>query len=170
VVVEGVGLSDLVIYKCFVCGRAFTKVQSLRAHLKVHRGHNFVRTSIWVDRDDWEKFKEICEKHNTTTCHLLRHLLKAVIKGEELGVVKISAPNPVIINIYNYSGGPPRSRYELPATSFVHEVSLECEVCGAAATALHVKRDWFGYTTVAVCEDHHREAERSFYGDCWIPL
>jgi len=49
-------------------------------------------------------------------------------------------------------------------------VSLECEVCGAAATALHVKRDWFGYVTVAVCEEHHAEAERSFYGDCWIPL
>jgi len=160
------------LFQCVVCGAAYASKQSLRAHMKVHKGE-YVRTTIYAKRGLWKKFDEVCRKHKTTTCRVLQALIEAAIKGEELGAVdlsKIAAPNPVIINIHEYFGGPPRSRYELPAASFVHEVSLECEVCGAAATALHVKRDWFGYVTMAVCEAHHAEAERSFYGDCWIPL
>jgi len=160
------------LFQCVVCGAAFAGKQSLRAHMKVHKGE-YVRTTIYAKRGLWKKFNEVCRKHKTTTCRVLQALIEATIKGEELGAVdlsKIAAPNPVIININQTFLGKPRSAWKVPVFSVTHETELQCEICGLPAMALHVKRDWFGYATVAVCDEHHREAERSFYGDCWIPL
>jgi len=119
-----------VLWKCIVCGRAFAKKQSLRAHMKKHKGEGLQRTSIWVNKEKWERFKQLCRKHNTTTCHLLDALIDAAIKGEEHGVVNIAGPNPVIINLTHVFLGRPRSTWKA-------EVPVEippgphCPVCGA---------------------------------------
>jgi len=160
------------LFQCVICGAAYVSKQSLRAHMKVHKGE-YLRTNIIVKRSLWNRFNEVCRKHKTTTCHVLQALIEAAIKGEELGAVdlsKIAAPNPVIININQTFLGKPRSVYKVPVFERVHEFSLECEVCGEPAYALHSKRVCGGWAHVAVCEDHHREAERSFHGDAWIPL
>jgi len=159
-----------VLYKCIVCGKAWSNKYSLRAHMKIHKGEGYRRTSIHVRTDLWEKFKELCKKHNTTTCHFLMALIEAAIKGEEVGVIRVGAPNPAIINIHQYFLGKPRSAWKVPVAEYTHEVELPCEVCGGPAFALHSKRLEAGWTHIAVCERHHREAERSFYGDAWIPL
>jgi len=160
------------LFQCVICGAAFAGKQSLRAHMKVHKGE-YVRTTIYAKRGLWKKFDEVCRKHKTTTCRVLQALIEAAIKGEELGAVnlsKIAAPNPVIININQTFLGKPRSAYKTLLSEVIHETSLECEVCGEPAHALHSKRLPWGWAHITVCEDHHREAERSFYGDCWIPL
>jgi len=159
-----------VLYKCIVCGKAWRSKHSLRAHMKIHKGEGYMRTSIHVLKDDWLKFKELCRKHNTTVCHLLKDLIKAVLKGEETGIVKISPPNPVIININQTFLGKPRSMYKTLLSEVIHETELPCVICGATAVALHGKQVLDDWTYVAVCEAHHREAERSFYSDAWIPL
>jgi len=172
--------------KCVICGRDFVNVQALRAHMKAHRKTKYKPVSVLVDVEKWKKFVEFCKAHDLTTCTMIDAYLTAItsIQPGIEAVFKVTTEgvssetkvgtNPITINftqhLHQTFGGPPRSRLKYPAFERVHEFSLECEVCGAAATALHVKRDWFGYTTVAVCEAHHREAERSFYGDAWIPL
>lgn len=123
-------LSDVTLYECIICGRAFTKVQSLRAHMKVHKGHDYVRTSIWVKGGQWEKFEALCKKHHTTTCHLLSTLVDAALKGEETGMVHIGAPNPVIINVSHTFLGSPRSAWKVPVSGFEEHVP-HCPSCGS---------------------------------------
>jgi len=160
------------LFQCIICGKAYASKQSLRAHMKVHKGE-YVRTTIYTKRGLWKRFDEVCRKHKTTTCHVLQALIEAAIKGEELGAVdlsKIAAPNPVIINVNQTFLGKPRSVYKTLLSEVIHETELPGVICGAVAIALHGKQVLNDWTYVAVCEDHHREAERSFYGDCWIPL
>jgi len=160
------------LFQCVICGAAYVSKQSLRAHMKVHKGE-YLRTNIIVKRSLWNRFNEVCRKHKTTTCHVLQALIEAAIKGEELGAVdlsKIAAPNPVIININQTFLGKPRSMYKTLLSEVIHETELPCVICGATAVALHGKQVLDDWTYVAVCEAHHREAERSFYSDAWIPL
>jgi len=160
------------LFQCVVCGAAYASKQSLRAHMKVHKGE-YVRTTIYAKRGLWKRFDEVCRKHKTTTCHVLQALIEAAIKGEELGAVdlsKLAAPNPVIIQVNQTFLGKPRSALKVPVAEYTHEVELPCEVCGGPAFALHSKRLEGGWTHIAVCEQHHREALRSWYGDAWIPL
>jgi len=160
------------LFQCVICGAAYAGKQSLRAHMKVHKGE-YVRTTIYAKRGLWKRFDEVCRRHKTTSCHVLQALIEAVVKAEEVGAVdlsKLAAPNPVIINISQTFLGKPRSAVKTLIAERVHEAELECEVCGAAAYALHSKRLEAGWAHVAVCEQHHWEALRSFYGDAWIPL
>jgi len=160
------------LFQCIICGAAYSSKQALRGHMKVHKGE-YLRTNIFVKRGLWKRFGEVCRKHKTTTCHVLQVLIEAVVKSEEVGAVdlsKLTTPNPIIINVNQTFLGKPRSALKVPVAEYTHEVELPCEVCGRPAAALHSKRLEAGWIHVAVCERHHREALRSFYGDAWIPL
>jgi len=172
--------------KCVICGRDFVNVQALRAHMKAHREVKYKPVSILVDVEKWKKFVEFCKAHGLTTCTMIDAYLSAItsIQPGIEAVLKVTTEgvssetkigtNPITINftqhLYQTFGGPPRSRLKYPAFERVHETELPCVICGATAVALHGKQVLDDWTYVAVCEAHHREAERSFYGDAWIPL
>lgn len=107
---------DVVVYKCVVCGRAFVKKAALRGHLRVHGDLVWENFTVRIPKDLASKFKEVCQKHNTTTCQLISSLVKAVIAGDERGVdvVNIGSPNPVIINVHETFLGKPRSAWKTP--------------------------------------------------------
>lgn len=102
------------LYKCIVCGKAWSSSQSLRAHVKVHRREGYARTGIVVKSELWDWFKRYCEEHNTTTCHLFNALLEMARKGTEGGVITLGAQNPVILQLNQTFLGRPRSGYKVP--------------------------------------------------------
>lgn len=120
-----------VLYTCLVCGKSYSKVQSLRAHFKAHKNSGFSRTSIWVEDRLWDEFKGVCKKHKTTTCHLLSTLIKATIKGEETGTIKIGSSNPVVVQVNEIFLGKPRSKFKVP---------LEVGVLGRIPMCSHMYR------------------------------
>jgi len=83
------------------------------AHMRKHKGA-FMQLNVRLPRELVGEFKDLCRKHNTTTCHVLMTLIKAWLKGEELGMVSLSSPNPVIINVHETFLGKPRSAWKTP--------------------------------------------------------
>jgi len=120
----------LIVYKCMICGKAWPKVQSLRAHMKSHKGEGLKRTSIWIYGANWDKFKALAEKHNTTTCHLLDALITAALKGEETGTVSIAGANPLIINLTHVFLGRPRSTWKVDVGDQIPP-GPHCLTCGS---------------------------------------
>jgi hypothetical protein len=96
-----------------ICGKAWNNKQSLYAHCKVHKKGELARTTIKMEAEQLEKLKEICKKHNTTTCHLFKALGEAVIAGDKQGIINIASPNPCIINVSHNFFGKPRSAYKI---------------------------------------------------------
>jgi len=105
-----------VLFKCMVCGDAFGSRQALRGHMNAHRGEDIRTTHIVVKGEKWDKFKEFCRSHNTTTCHMIDALISLALKAKETGIVDITGPNPVIFNFSQVFLGKPRSggKVELP--------------------------------------------------------
>lgn len=106
----------LVVFKCVVCGAAFTKRQSLAAHMRVHRDVEWASLHVRLPRAKVERFKRFCEKHNTTTCHVISVLLDAVDEGDKRGVIKLSGPNPFIITVQEFYSARPKApgKYAFP--------------------------------------------------------
>jgi len=117
------------VYKCIICGKAWNNIQSLRAHMKVHRKEGYVRTGVVVKKELWAWFKAYCKEHNTTTCHLFNALLEMAKKGTEEGVMTLGAPNPVVINMSQVFLGKPRSRYKVDVSELTVDKNV-CHVCG----------------------------------------
>lgn len=136
------------LYQCVVCGKAWTSKQSLRAHLKVHKGE-YMRTSFQADREAWKRFEEICKDHKTTTCHVLNTLIKGINEGAKDGNIslpKILSPNPVVININDYFLAGPRSRYKIPVDpSRIHHgvQPVHCPSCGSKKVGVRRTSDGF---------------------------
>jgi len=105
------------LFACMVCGRGWASKQSLRAHMKVHKGEDIRSTHIVVKGQVWDRFVDLCRRHHTTTCHLLDVLMRAALKGDETGMIDVGAPNPAVIQIHEYFMGRPRSPFkvEVPA-------------------------------------------------------
>jgi hypothetical protein len=53
----------------------------------------------------------MCEKHGTTTCSVLRGLIKVTVAGEKQGIVTIPSQNPITIQLNHIVLGAPRGRY-----------------------------------------------------------
>jgi len=134
-----------VLYKCVVpeCGKAYGKLQSLRAHMKVHRRQGYFKTSFVVFRDDWERFNEVCKAHNTTTCQLLGALIRAAVKGEEMGVIDVGSSNPAIVQVHQYFMGKPRSGLKFPVPGeALGSLRGRCPECGSYD--IYEQKDPFG--------------------------
>lgn len=153
-----------VLYKCIVCGKAWSKAQSLRAHMKVHRGEGYVGTSIVVKKDLWTWFKSYCNDHNTTTCHLFNALLEMARKGTDEGVIVLGAPNPIQVIINETFLGKPRSGWKVPVPPGLvsqFPAAQPCHLCGSPAQF----RAWFKPATArwrprfmcAGCLDKNRD-------------
>jgi len=122
------------LWKCLVCGRAWASKQSLRAHMRVHKGEGYRHTSILVRSEEYARFEAMCTRHNTTTCHLLGVLIRAALKGDETGMIDIGAPNPAVINVHEYFLGKPRSGWKapVPVTPVTSVGPGRCPECGSS--------------------------------------
>jgi len=100
-----------ILYKCLFCDFASTKRAALAGHMQRHKGKTAV-LAVRIDRELRDKFTDLCHRHNTTTCQLLTGLIKATLKGEEVGTVDLRSINPMIINVNEYFLGKPRSGYK----------------------------------------------------------
>lgn len=105
------------LYSCIVCGAAYSKQQSLAAHMRVHKDVEFEDFHVRIVKDVKDDFMALCKKHKTTSCHLIYALMKMAVQGEKMGVVDLGAKNPLIIQmISNFQGAPRgRNKYQLPA-------------------------------------------------------
>ena len=123
------------LYQCVVCPKAYSSKQSLRAHMKVHKGE-YLRTTIYAPRDLWPRFDAICKAHKTTTCHLLKVLVKAVVDAGDTGVIdlaKLGSPNPLIINVNEYFLGKPRSAWKQQLDiDALARLQRRCPECGSS--------------------------------------
>jgi len=99
-------------YVCVVCGRMFSSKKGLQGHMKAHRGE-YMTTHIVVNKREWELFKEVCRRHKTTTCAVIREFVRKVILNERLGL-DIYSFQPIVINLNSFYLGKPRSVYEVP--------------------------------------------------------
>jgi hypothetical protein len=97
-----------VVYKCVLCSKAFNNVQSLRAHMKVHRDVEFEHFHVRLPRAKVEEFKEFCRRHNTTTCHMILAMIDAYIEGDKRGLIQIGSPNPAIVHLHQFFAARPR--------------------------------------------------------------
>lgn len=117
------------LFECIVCNKAWSSKQSLRAHMKVHKGEGYKRTNIFVQSAPWTEFEAFCKQHKTTTCKLLAVLIQATLKGKELGVIDLGSSNPVVINVQNVSLGAPRGRYSHVNVAGLTQAELIPVVC-----------------------------------------
>ena len=123
------------LFQCIICPAAYAKKQSLRAHMKVHKGE-YMRTSIQADKEVWKQFDELCKDHKTTTCHVINVLLKGIVAGAAAGNIdlpKILSPNPVVINMTHIFLGKPRSKYKIDVSG-IAAAQHGCRVCGSQVT------------------------------------
>lgn len=142
------------MYKCIVCGREFLKGQSLRAHLKAHRGQ-MAEFSVKIPKGLRDDFKELCRAHGVTTCHVVVGLISAAVEGFRRGVVfewdprtesarLKSGSNPLVVNFNQNFLGKPRSAWKTPLSPAYAGRALgslpmmtatdeerKCVVCGA---------------------------------------
>ena len=120
------------LYQCIVCGVAWDNKQSLRAHMRKHRGE-YVKTTFYAVKDEWEHFQEICHKHKTTDCHVLMALVRAVNEGEKAGSIDLArfqGPNPLVINVSHVFLGKPRSKYKIEVSD-LPVLGKACHICGS---------------------------------------
>lgn len=139
-------MSEVVLYKCVVCGQAYTKVQSLRAHLKRHRDLEWVNLTIRVPKAMAERFKAACKSHNTTTCLVISSIIEAVLKGQDMGVVDLArlvGPNPLVVTMHEYFMGRPRGHYRVPVSGELFPSPRgRCPECGSSD--VYEQKDPFG--------------------------
>jgi hypothetical protein len=111
--------SKVVVYQCIVCGRSFTKKESLMAHMRVHKDADLVVFNVKLPRELVVAFKDLCERHHTTTCHLVATFMRAALAGDKTGLVNIGAANPLIVTVQSFFGAKPRGhgKYDVAAAT-----------------------------------------------------
>jgi len=128
----------------------------LAGHMRVHSDIEWGFLHVRLPKAKLERFKEICRKHNTTTCHVISALLDAVDQGEQLGVVKLTGPNPFIVQIHEFYAARPKApgkyafplefkpagQFEVPRCDLLQSVSVGTgEVyCGGAGTWVSLEK------------------------------
>jgi len=130
------------VLKCKFCGREFSSIQALRAHLRgcKSRPESFVTSVRIYNRADWERFKAFCRHHGLTTCHIINIVVKALpmveqtgvrfeIKDGKLNVSGVQGTNPIVFNfqINETFLSKPRSRWKIPVAEDPLSRAVECE-------------------------------------------
>ena len=57
--------------------------------MKTHIGKNLVRTSVTLDKEDFQLFKKICKVNNSDASKTLRAFIESYIKNNQQTVMKI---------------------------------------------------------------------------------
>jgi len=111
---------ESVDYKCLICGKAFSSKLALRGHNRVHRNRSsrMIVTSYLIDPHDLDFLRQFLREHSLTECHFVSSLIRSVVTALRAGSSKIEVTmgrNPVVVvilNLFQYFGGVPRSRYK----------------------------------------------------------
>jgi hypothetical protein len=104
-----------VVYKCFVCPKAFGSVQALRGHMRVHRGVEVGDLHVRLPKAKIEEFLAFCRRHNASSCHMVLSMIDAYIEGDKRGLIQVGSPNPAIVHLMQIFPGRARghNKYEL---------------------------------------------------------
>jgi hypothetical protein len=148
-----------VVYKCVLCPKAFDNVQSLRAHMKVHRDVEFEHFHVRLPRAKVEEFKEFCRRHNTTTCHMILAMIDAYIEGDKRGLIQIGSTNPAIVHLQQFFASRPRGHGKYDTTSMLgfepETPRVYCVFCGGFSGGLvfcqRYGSDWLPASRCADC-------------------
>ncbi|MBA7704493.1 hypothetical protein ES703_113305 [subsurface metagenome] len=126
----GLSLRIETLFSCIVCGDGFKSRQGLAGHMNSHRDVEFMDVHVRVPKDVGKKFMGVVRKHKTTSCHLIYTVMKAIIKGDETGMVDLAAKNPLIVHMTSIFGGAPRGsrKYDLIPIPYGNlEEALRCD-------------------------------------------
>lgn len=125
------------LYTCIICGRSFSSRKALFGHMRVHRDVKWKRLTVRLPAELVDRFYKVVRDHKTTTCAVVHSLVQAVVKGEELGVFKLSSSNPSYVVIQEFFNARPRGhgKYDLSGLEPVvaEAATPKCVVCGAPA-------------------------------------
>jgi hypothetical protein len=151
--------TDVVIYKCVICGKSFSKRQSLAAHLGHHKDVEFAQFNVRIPkaRRDW--IVSYCQRHNTTTCHLLLAFCSFLEEGEKHGNIILGSPNPTFFVLQEYFMAKPRGHGKYDTTSMMgfepEAPSVYCVFCGGFSGGLvfcqRYGSDWLPASRCADC-------------------
>ena len=129
-----------VVYKCVLCPKAFNNVQSLRAHLKVHRDVEWKRLSVRLPKEKVVEFEEFCRRHNTTTCHMVLAMIDAYVEGDKRGLIQIGSTNPAVVHLQQFFASRPRGhgKYDVGALGGFEPSppQVYCAFCGGFSGSL----------------------------------
>ena len=111
--------SGLVVYKCAVCGKSWSKKASLMAHMGHGCSKEFDRlvVSLPKARKDW--FLDYCKRHNSTSCHVLLAMFTLMETGEKQGATVLGSANPQYFVLQEFFGSRPRGHGKYDTTSMV---------------------------------------------------
>jgi hypothetical protein len=98
------------VYKCVVCDASFDSKQSLAAHCKIHKDVEFAELHVRLPKEKVEAFKQFCESHNSTTCHMVLTMIDAYTEGVKKGLIVIGGANPAIVHLQQFFNARPRGR------------------------------------------------------------
>jgi len=145
-----------VVYKCVLCPKAFNNVQSLRAHMKVHRDVEFEHFHVRLPRAKVEEFKEFCRRHNTTTCHMILAMIDAYIEGDKRGLIQIGSTNPAVVHLQQFFASKPRGhgKYDLAGLGAAAPSAPQvyCVFCGGFSGSLvHCNRHGPNWIQIGRC-------------------
>jgi hypothetical protein len=108
--------------------------------MRVHRDVEFVQLKVRVPRDVKDGFLAVCKKHHATACHVIYVLMKATVKGDEVGVLDLSMKNPFIVQMQHYFPARPRGhgKYDVAemGTIVPSDPRVYCAFCGGFSGGL----------------------------------
>ena len=127
----------MIVYKCVVCGKEFSKREGLAGHMGHHKDVEFRRLSVRFPRERLDWFLDYCQRHNTTSCHLLLTFFDMLEAGEKTGSVVVGSPNPTVFVLNQHFASRPRGhgKYDFPRLfgSGCCGDEGECFICGKPA-------------------------------------
>lgn len=100
--------SGLVVYKCVVCGWSSFDKRALMGHMSHGCAKQLASLHVQLPAKLIDEFKDMCFRHNTTTCSLLRVLIDAYLTADKLGHGEVTTGNPLSVVVNEFFGARPR--------------------------------------------------------------
>lgn len=149
-----------VVYKCFVCPKAFSSVQALRGHMRVHRGVEVGDLHVRLPKAKIEEFLAFCRRHNASSCHMILSMIDAYIEGDKRGLIQVGSPNPAIVHLQQVFPSRPRGHGKYDLSGLVGVVGglprIQCNYFGGVCEGKVYCRNrcyaWLPWEKCGSCE------------------
>lgn len=111
--------NGLVIYKCIICDKSWTKKQSLMGHMNAHKDIDWARLSVRLPKEKIDAFKDFCKRHNGTTCKMVAAFVDLALEADKRGIAIWPNGNPVNLCLQQFFNAAPRGKgsYDVLSTA-----------------------------------------------------